>query len=186
MTSISTHRQPRGSEITIASIGLLGVLVTGFLSNWDKIFHAQNRVEATFSGYRPTDNFETELRHYFDVSGARLALESMQRQLLTSLKTEAISKAPEEADDIAKTMAVFEREAIRLDDVIRELLPVYQKHFTLKELQELNKFYSTQIMQDMVKKIPLISQDAAPIQMKMTNESMERLDARLSDASKPD
>jgi hypothetical protein len=110
----------------------------------------------------------------------------MQRQLLTNLKTDAISKAPEDADDIAKAMAVLEREAIRLDDVIRELLPVYQKHFTLEEIQELNKFYSTEIMQNMAKKMPLIAHDAAPIQMKMLNEYMERVDARLRDASKPD
>ena len=125
MTSVSTHRQPRGSEITIAIIGALGVLAAALLSNWNQIFHPERHVQAEAT-YSPTDNFETELRHYFDLSGARVGLETMQKQLLTNLKTDAISKAPEEADDIATTMATFEREAIKLDDVIRELLPVYQ------------------------------------------------------------
>jgi hypothetical protein len=182
MTSIpSPHRQHRG-EIAIALLGLLGVLVTGFLSNWDKVFHSRNLVQATYSGYRPTDNFETELRYFFDVSGTRHIYGAMQHQLLASLKTDAISKAPEEAEEINNLLGVIEKEAINLDDVIREMLPVYQKHFTLAEIQELNKFYSTETMQNMVKKGSLLAQDAAPIQMKMMNEYFERVSNRLGAA----
>ena len=76
MTSAATERKPsKRGEIIIAIIGLVGVLVTGILSNWDKVFPKQNLVQATYSGYRPTGNFETELRYYFDVSGTRQALD---------------------------------------------------------------------------------------------------------------
>jgi hypothetical protein len=183
MSSVPLKEQLKRPEITVAVIGLLGILATAFLSNWDKLFPVKDVVAATYSGYRPTGDFGTELRYFFDVSGTRQAIQSMQRQLLTNLKTDAISKAPEHADEINKVVAAVEREGISTDDVIRDMLPVYQKHFTLAEVQELNKFYSTEIMQDMVRKIPLITQDAAPIQMKMLNEYMERVDARLRDAS---
>ena len=63
-------------------------------------------------------------------------------------------------------------------------MPVYQKHFSLTEIQESNKFYSTDVMQGMVKKTPLVAQDAAPIQTKILNDCMERLSARLDEASK--
>jgi len=69
---------------------------------------------------------------------------------------------------------------IRVEDVIKEFLPVYQKHFTLSEIQELNKFYSTDIMQGLVAKLPLITQDAAPIQVKLFEDYDQRLSEQLN------
>lgn len=167
-------------EIVVAVIGLIGVVLTGALSNWDKLFPKQNVLQATYSGYRPTGNFETEFRYYFDVSGTRQGLESMQKQLLLNAKNAALAQNPSEAKEIERFFKVVEQEAIKLDEVIREVLPIYQKHFTLAELQELNKFYSTEAMQGMVKKMPLISQDAAPAQLKMLNEYFVRVNAKIS------
>lgn len=138
-------------------------------------------MQATYSGYRPTGNFETEFRYYFDVSGTRQWHESMQRQLLIDAKNTALTQNPAHAQEIEKTFQLIEREAIKLDDVIREILPIYQKHFTIAELQELNKFYSTEVMQDMVKKLPLVTQDAAPVAMKMLNEHFERVFSHIQE-----
>jgi len=172
-------KQSRRGEIIIAIIGLVGVFVTATFSNWEKLFPKQDIVQATYSGYRPTGNFETEVRYYFDVFGTRQTIESMQRQLLINARVDLLSKDPNNAEEITKMFYAIEKEAITVDDVIREVLPVYQKHFTLAEIQELNKFYSTEVMQGMVKKMPLVTQDAAPIQMKMLNDYYERLDARI-------
>lgn len=184
MTTAATKQKPsKRGEIIIAIIGMLGVALTGVFSNWDKIFPKQNVVQATYSGYRPTGNFETEFRYYFDVSGSRQGLESMQRQLLINAKNAALTQNPTDAENIEKAFQIIEREAIKLDDVIREILPIYENHFTLVELQELNKFYSTEAMQAMVKKLPLVTQDAAPGQLRMMNEYLERVSSRLQEAT---
>ncbi|MGH9238813.1 MAG: DUF2059 domain-containing protein [Vicinamibacterales bacterium] len=167
------------SEVAIATLGLLGVIITGTLSNWDKLFGTV--VEAKYSGYRPTGTFETELRYYFEVAGVRQASESMQAQLLGSIKADLLAKNPDDADEIASIVEAAAKEAPQLDDILRDLVPVYQKHFSLQEIQELNKFYSTELMQGLVRKVPLLNQDAAPIQVKMMNEFMERFQARLND-----
>src|SRR5262245_50847246 len=138
MTESETGPQRYKREIVIAIIGLLGMVVTGFLSNWDKVFSKQNIVQATYSGYRPTGNFETELRYYLEVSGTRAAVESMQQQFIQSAKIDLLSKHPQDAEKINKFFDAVTKEAVRLDDVIRELLPVYQKHYSLNEIQELN------------------------------------------------
>ncbi len=183
MTDAPREQKPsKRGEIVIAIFGLVGVLVTGTLSNWDKLFPKQNLVQATYSGYRPTGNFETELRYYFDVSGTRQTIESMQRQLLLAAKADLLLKNPNNAAAITNMLDAVEKEAIKLDDVIREILPIYQKHFTLAEIQELNKFYSTEVMQGMVKKMPLLTQDAAPVQMTLMNDYFKRLNARLREA----
>jgi hypothetical protein len=171
-------------EVVVAIIGLVGVLTTGILSNLDKLFPKQNVVQATYSGYRPTGNFETELRYYFDVSGTRKALEATQQHMLSNLRTQAITANPSDAAEITKIWSIIDKEAIKLDDVIREILPSYQKHFSLAEMQELNKFYSTELMQGMIKKLPLLAQDLAPIQTQMLQDYMERLQARIREEIK--
>ena len=171
------------TNVVIALVGLAGVIVTAVLGNWDKLFSKTNVVQAAYSGYQPTQNFETELRHYFDVSGTRQSVEWNQRQMLLAQRTKALEENPDDAKQIAETFDAIEKEAIPLDDVIRALLPVYQKYFTLPELQQLNKFYSTDVMQGLVNKVPLLAQDAAPIQVKMLADYYGRLNARLRASS---
>lgn len=70
--------QPRSRkyEIIIAIIGLVEVITAGLISNWDKIFAGGQISQRPDSGYRPTNNFETDLRYYFEVSGTRAAIEA--------------------------------------------------------------------------------------------------------------
>jgi hypothetical protein len=169
-------------EIVIAIIGLIGVLVTALFSNWDKLFHKESIVQAQTS-YRPTGRFETELRYYFDVSGARAAMESTQQQMMLNQRIHLLSTYPEDAERINKMLDTITKEAIGLDDVIRTLLPVYQKYFTLSEIQELNRFYSTDVMQAVLAKLPLLAQDAAPIQIKLLNDYNQRVEQLVSESN---
>jgi len=166
-------------DILIAIIGVVGGVVTAVVSNWDKLFGKGETIRAKTT-YRPTGKFETELRYYFDVSGLREVSDSQTQQLIQIEKMNELKKNPENAKEIIKQFDLITKEAIRFDDVIRALLPVYQKHFTLAELQELNKFYSTETMQKMIVKLPLIVQDAAPIQVKLISDYYERLGQGLS------
>ena len=153
--------------------------MTAVVSNWDKLFGKGETIQAKTT-YRPTGKFETELRYFLDVSGSRETSDSQTQQLIQIEKMNELVKNPENAEEINKRFDVITKEAIRFDDVIRALLPVYQKHFTLAELQELNKFYSTETMQNMIVKLPLIVQDAAPIQVKLISDYFERIAQRLS------
>ena len=178
----SKLRSAMSPQVVVAIIALVSATITAAISNWDKLFGTV--VEAKYNGYRPTGNFETELRYYLEVSGARQTLESMQTQMLERIRVDFISKHPGDAAQLNSLLAAAEKDAPKFDDVIREYVPLYQKHFTLQEIQELNKFYSTEIMQGMVKKLPLLAQDAAPIQLKMMNDYLERLERDLKSLSK--
>jgi hypothetical protein len=70
------------------------------------------------------------------------------------------------------------------DQVVKTILPVYQKYFTIPELQELNKFYSTEAMQNMSAKLPLIMQDLRPIQVKQMHELQQKFLAKLTETLK--
>jgi len=169
----------RRNEVLIASIGLIGVLVTAVFSNWDKVFPPHNQLVATYAGYRATGNFETELRYFFEVSGTRQALEDMEQQLLEQQRVALLVQHPDEAEQINAIVEAVQDEAIRIDQVIPVILPVYQKHFKVEELQELNRFYSTEPMQNMLAKMPLITAELAPHQMKMIEDYMARIEERI-------
>ncbi|MFX0115216.1 MAG: DUF2059 domain-containing protein [Candidatus Hodarchaeota archaeon] len=168
------------NEIIIAVIGSLGVLATAVFSNWDKTFPEKGEIRASYSGYRMTGDFETEFRYYVEVSGLRRTLESMQQHLADNLKIELKSEHPEHAEEIDAMMNAILEET-RFDEIIRKLLPVLRKHFTIGEIQELNKFYSTEIMQNMIRKMPLFTQEAAPIQLELIQEMEERVNARFEE-----
>ena len=129
------------NEITIAVIGLLGVLATTALSNWDKMFPNPNEIRANYSGYRATGVFETELRYFFEVAGLRSWIENTRQQLVIAMRNNLIKEYPEKAKEINLVLDASLEEAPTIHDIIRKLLPVYRNYYTIEELQELNKFY---------------------------------------------
>src|SRR5687768_14976479 len=180
MTSRAKSYKPSRSEIVIAVIGLFGVLTTAFLSNWDKLFPKQNTVHAEYSGYRPTGNFETELRYFFEVSGLRVVMETQEQQLLQNTRNNLIAQNPKDAEEINRLIEDVSKDAPKTEDIIKLFVPIYQKHLTIAEIQELNKFYSTDVMQRMAQKLPLIAQDGAQIQAKLLTDMQQRFRDRAN------
>jgi hypothetical protein len=170
---------PRKShEVLIAVLGLIGVLATGVLSNTDKLFAKNPIVKAEYIGYKPTGNFETEFRYFYEVSGERSMYDSYVKTSLEIQRTELLAAHPERAAAINQYFEAVSRETPRLfDDVVAAMLPVYQKHYTLEEIQELNKFYSTDLMRQMVREGPLIAQESAPIIHKIVTDLEARIPA---------
>jgi hypothetical protein len=176
--SIPETVQQHSNEIIVAVIGLIGVLATALLSNWDKLF--RKVVQAQYSGYTPTKDFETELRVFFEISGSRKLLEAEQEQLLQNIRASLLVEHPGDAEKINKHIDAVRDEAIKYEEVVKTFLPVYRKYYDIGDIQELNKFYSTDIMQNMAAKGPLIAQDLAPVQNKMFGDYMKRLNKRLN------
>ena len=170
------------NEITIAVIGLLGVLVTATFSNWDKMFPNPEEIRVNFSGYRATGVFETELRYFFEVAGLRSWVENTQQQLVVTMRNDLIKEYPDKVTEINMILDASLEEAPTIDDIIKALLPVYRNYYTIEELQELNKFYSTEIMQNMVRKTPALMQEAAPLQLELIEDHQARTAARLEKA----
>ncbi|WP_421858767.1 DUF2059 domain-containing protein [Oricola sp.] len=167
------------NEILIAIIGVFGVLFTAILSNWDKIFPRKDVVKATFRDYRPTNDFETELRYYLDVSATRKSFEILTQKMTAAQKEAALKAHPGEANEIAAISEIILEESIKFDDLIEAVLPIYRKHFSIEELQELNKFYSTEVMQHMTKKMPLVISEVAPLHLELMNRYEARIDEKI-------
>lgn len=164
------------NEIIIAMIGFLGILATATLSNWDKVFSNKNgKVLVPYSGYRATGIFETELRYFFEVSGTRKNLSEMQKQVMNNFRINLKSKNSEDPEKIDKYVDGCIEDAVSFEEILNKIVPVYQNHFNIDELQELNKFYSTESMQDMNKKMPAILFEIAPIMVEIQEENIRKI-----------
>ena len=139
--------------IAAASLG-------AFLSNWDKIFG--KTIEITYER-KPTDDFAAETRYYFDISGSRNALELMlQKSTDNALKQMecAFSLLPTSDPELWNEINEAVRgEKITADRIIAALIPVYEKHISLREMQELNKLHSSGILETIAGKSSAITED---------------------------
>lgn len=83
-------------------------------------------------------------------------------------------------DDIIKSMPV--------DDLIDAMIPVYQRHFTKGNIDDLLAFYSTPTGQKIIKELPLITaeamQAATPIYKTMMATAMQRVQDELAQIQK--
>ncbi len=83
-------------------------------------------------------------------------------------------------DDIIKSMPI--------DNLLDAMIPVYQKHFTKGNIDDLLAFYSTPTGQKLIKELPAITaeamQAATPIYKTMMATAMERVQAELAQMQK--
>jgi hypothetical protein len=91
------------------------------------------------------DKRELVLR-YMEVTGVK--------GQMTKSFAEIVQQAPEEKKRNLKKV-------LRSEDVLEELVPVYAQYFTEKDLQELIKFYESDLGQKILKTAPLILKESA-------------------------
>ena len=103
-------------------------------------------------------------------------IEDSAIQILQSQKISLIEENPEDAEEIDALFKVAEDEMITVDEAINKLMPVYQKYYSIEEIQEQNKFYSTEIMQNMIKKSTGLTIETAPLQVELLEDYQSRVE----------
>ena len=175
-----TASAAKSKEVLIAVIGLIGVLATAGFSNWDKMFPPANVVKSQFSGYTPTGDPQVELRYFMEITGMRANLKQMQTGMFEHFKkqTEAIPGASPEL--IGRMFKALEEEtSTQYDEIMNAFVPIASKYLAVPELQELNKFYSTPVMREFLRKQPLINSEFIPVAMAQMQKNQERIASRL-------
>lgn len=168
--------QKKYIPVLVALITLLGMILGAIISNWDKLFLKPNEglVQARYQGYKPTGDFETEFRYYMEVSGARKSTNAMKQEIIDRYKAKLKATSPEDIQRMETYIEFFEK-FLDPDKMVKEMIPLFRRYFTIEELQELNKFYSTDIMQKMVNKLPYMAHDQLDFIEKSGKEANDQL-----------
>jgi uncharacterized protein len=123
-----------------------------------------------------TNDYEVTLKRMFEASGSQEAYKAAIMQMFTMFKQNA--NVPQEV------WAEMEKEflATSMDELIKMLAPVYEKHLTKGDLQKLIDFYKTPVGVKFAHKTPLIMQESMQVGqewgMKIGQQFQEKLKAK--------
>ena len=87
------------------------------------------------------------------------------RESMNQIFSEIISKAPEK--DRPKYQALF-----KVDEIIKQLVPIYAKYYTTQDLKELIGFYKSPLGQKHIKVTPSVMQESMIETVKYFQEKM--------------
>ena len=170
----------RKAEVVIAAIGLLGVLGTAVFSNWDKLYPPPNVVKAEFTGYVPTGDPQIELRYFFEITGMRSLVQGFQAEMLGHFKQQIEQQYEDNPGLVGELIKVMREElGTQYDQILNIYVPIATKHFSVAEIQELNKFYSTPPMREMTRRTPLLTKEYMPLVLVMAQKTQERMGPKV-------
>jgi len=113
-----------------------------------------------------------------------LIKEQMHRWFVDYLNRQS-NLPPNFVATLDKGMESFE---VPVDETVQAEIPIYQRHFTKRDIDALIAFYSTPIGKKYINESPSIdaevAQAIAPIYEKMTHEWMQRIQEEVAQAEK--
>ena len=105
-----------------------------------------------------------DVKKLFDVMASREQISQMMQQLFTQMRNlnrEQIKKRRPEVTD--RDLARMDRESedllknFPLDEMLSDMIPVYQRHFTKSEIDALTGFYSSPAGQKFLHEMPAVT-----------------------------
>ena len=120
--------------------------------------------------------YPTTLKKYLEVSGSLQAFKTAITQMMGSFKG-MYTSVP---DDV---WTEFEKEfsTTSMDDLVTLLAPVYEKHLTETDLNEVIKFYGTPTGKKLAEKTPGIMQDSMSAGQTWGMKIAEKVQAKLKE-----
>jgi hypothetical protein len=101
------------------------------------------------------DAYNKKLHEYLEAGGAMETFKAAIKQMMGSFRQSATTVPSEFWDEAEKEML-----GTSLNELVDLLAPVYKKHLSEADLDELIKFYKSSIGKKLAEKTPLITQES--------------------------
>jgi hypothetical protein len=130
----------------------------------------------TVGAQAQSKTYPATLKKYLEVSGSLQAFKGAVSQMMGSFKG-MYTSVP------AEVWTEFEKEfsSTSMDDLVALLAPVYEKHLTEADLNEVIKFYSTPAGKKLAEKTPGIMQDSMSAGQTWGMKIAEKVQAKLKE-----
>jgi hypothetical protein len=137
---------------------------------------------------------KADIEKYLDVMHTRdmmkTIMDAMSKQL-HQMVAEQMKKDPAMTPEMEARVNKMTDGIIKnlpLDEMLDAMIPVYQKHFTKGNIEDLLAFYSTPTGQKIIKELPSITTEAMqavmPISQKMMATAMQRVQNEIAQMQK--
>lgn len=109
----------------------------------------------TYCAKAQTSDYDKDLERYLKLSNATATYDMVYEQLITQLK----QMKPGVSDSVWVNLKkeVFDKEVMELT---KQLVPLYKKHFTHEDVNELISFYESPIGKKLATKTPILGREA--------------------------
>jgi hypothetical protein len=108
-----------------------------------------------------------DVKKLFDVMASREQMSQMMQQVFAQMRSLNREQLKKQNPDISDTeLARIDRESqdflknFPIDEMLSEMIPVYQRHFTKSEIDGLTAFYSSPIGQKFLHEMPAVTAES--------------------------
>ena len=137
----------------------------------------------------PDGASKEDVQKLFDVMASRDQVRQLMEQMFAQMQAinrqEMKKKHPEISDEELARAERGSRELIRsfpIDEMLSDMVPVYQRHFTKTEIDGLTAFYSSPIWQKFLHEMPAVTaetmQTAIPRIQATVDAALKRVDQK--------
>lgn len=121
--------------------------------------------------------YESTLKKMMEVTGSEASFNTVVNQMITMFKNQQGNDVPEKFwDELAKEM-----NSSALDELTSKLVPVYQEHLSIEDLQGIIAFYNTPLGKKYAEKTPAITASSMEIGQTWGAELGMKIAKRLKD-----
>ena len=122
------------------------------------------------------EGYEDTLKKMFEVSGTEAAYQSTIKQIVGMYKSQKSDVPADAWDSLEKEFL-----AMSLNDLTKMLVPVYSKHLTKNDLEELIAFYQTEVGTKFANSTPAIMQESMQVGQQWGMELGKRFNEKMSE-----
>lgn len=104
--------------------------------------------------------------------------QSLAQTMEQTLRTKIPNPTPKQLKEIKVTLDAA-LDDMPIDDLIKAMVPVYQRHFTKTDIEELIRFYASPVGQKYLREQPQIVQETMQASMQITQNRMKEVELRI-------
>jgi hypothetical protein len=111
---------------------------------------------------------EAAIRHFFEAQGTRTAMQETLEGMTGNMRGMLTSSLPpgEYREKLIELFIVKFKSKVNMDDLMEMLIPVYDKYYTIEDLQEIEKFYRTPTGKKVIASMPKVIVETQGISIK--------------------
>lgn len=129
----------------------------------------------------PDSPSKEDVRKLFDIMSSKEQVRQMMEQMFQQMRTMNREQMKKRRPDVTEEeMARLDRQSedliknFPLDDMLNDMVPVYQKHFTKTDIDGLTAFYSSPTGQKFLHEIPAVTGETMKVVLPRIQASVEQ------------
>lgn len=124
----------------------------------------------TMQAQAPADKeYQAAVTKMLEVSNSLDAMKQMAPQIIAMVKQQAPEAPQAFWDDMEKMMVSM------YDEIIKAIIPIYQKYFTLQDIQGIIAFYESPVGKKMAESNTKIAMEIMPVAQQIGMQTMQKL-----------